>query len=88
MKHAVIGSGNVGTSIATAAAAAGHDVTVADVDQDALDARAAKVDRAATTTDTAAAARDADVVALAVPAAEPSAQATPHTHLATWRFLP
>ena len=67
MKYAVIGSGNVGTSIAAAATAAGHDVIVADVDQDALDTLAAKVDGAITTTDTAAAARDADVVALAVP---------------------
>lgn len=67
MKYAVIGSGNVGTSIATAANAAGHDVTAADVDQGVLDALAARVDGVATTTDTAAAAGDADVVALAVP---------------------
>lgn len=67
MKYAIIGSGNVGTSIARAVTAAGHDVVVADPEQDALASLTEQVPAAATTTDAAEAARDADVAVLAVP---------------------
>ena len=67
MKYAVIGSGNVGTAVATAATHAGHDVVVADPNEDALANLSATLPTATTTTDTSAAARDADVVVLAVP---------------------
>lgn len=67
MKYAVIGSGNVGTSIARAATDAGHEVAIGDPNQDALNALSNQVAGVTTTTDPAEAVNGADVVALAVP---------------------
>ena len=67
MKYAIIGSGNVGTAVATAATNAGHDVVVVDSDQDALEKLRESLPAANATTDASAAARDAEVVVLAVP---------------------
>ena len=66
MKVSIIGAGNVGRALATSIARAGHDVTIAA--KHAEHARAAAHDTGATPADSnAAAARDADVVILAVP---------------------
>lgn len=67
MKYAILGSGNVGTSITRAVTAAGHDTVVADVDESALAALSDEVPAATTTTDTGHAVAEADVVVLAVP---------------------
>lgn len=66
MKVAIIGSGNVGTSIARGFRGLGHEVTVADVAPEGLEAISAKVD--VTTTESSSEAVDgADFVVLAVP---------------------
>jgi 8-hydroxy-5-deazaflavin:NADPH oxidoreductase len=67
VKYAILGAGNVGTSIARAVTAAGHDVTAADPDRSTLDSLAGQIADAATTADPAEAVADADVVVLAVP---------------------
>lgn len=67
MKYTILGAGNVGTAIATGTSAAGHEVTVADVDGAVLAELANQVPAAATTTDVDGAVADADVVVLAVP---------------------
>ncbi len=67
MKYAILGSGNVGTTITRAVTAAGHEAVVADVDESALSALAAEIPAASTTSDTGQAVADADVVVLAVP---------------------
>lgn len=66
MKFAIIGSGNVGTSVARAVTGAGHDVVVADPSADGLAAIAEKAP-VQTTTSNAEAILGADVVVLAVP---------------------
>ena len=66
MKFAIIGSGNVGTSIARAVTGAGHDVVVADPSSDGLAAIAEKAP-VQTTTSNSEAILGADVVVLAVP---------------------
>lgn len=66
MKVAIIGSGNVGTSVARGFRGIGHEVTVADVSREGLEAVAQKVD-VATTESNSEAVKDADVVVLAVP---------------------
>jgi 8-hydroxy-5-deazaflavin:NADPH oxidoreductase len=66
MRFAIIGSGNVGTSIARAVLGAGHEATVADVNEDGLQAIAAALPVQTTTSNTEAIA-DADAVVLAVP---------------------
>lgn len=66
MKYAILGSGNVGTAIARAVTAAGHDVVVTDPNDTALATLADQVP-VATTTDAADAVADADVAVLAVP---------------------
>lgn len=60
MKFAILGSGNVGTAIARAVTAAGHDVVVTDPDDAALSTLAEQVP-VTTTTDAAQAVADADV---------------------------
>lgn len=67
MQYAILGAGNVGTSIARAVAAAGHAVTAADPDQSSLDRLSGEVTDVTTTADAAEAVTDADVVVLAVP---------------------
>jgi 8-hydroxy-5-deazaflavin:NADPH oxidoreductase len=66
MKFAIIGSGNVGTSVARGVTRAGHEAVVADRSEDGL---AAVADAAAvqTTTSNRNAVAGADVVVLAVP---------------------
>ena len=66
MKFAIIGSGNVGTSVARGVTGAGHDVVVADVSEDGLAAIAEKAP-VQTTTSNLDAVAGADVVVLAVP---------------------
>jgi 8-hydroxy-5-deazaflavin:NADPH oxidoreductase len=66
MKFAIIGAGNVGTAIARAVTAAGHEATVAAPSEGDLDKVAANVP-VRTTTSTTDAVADADAVALAVP---------------------
>jgi hypothetical protein len=66
MKFAIIGSGNVGTSIARGVTDAGHDVVVADVSEEGLAAVAASAP-VQTTTSNLEAVTGADVVVLAVP---------------------
>jgi 8-hydroxy-5-deazaflavin:NADPH oxidoreductase len=67
MRYAILGAGNVGTSIAQAVTAAGHHVTAVDTDRSTLDTLSGQVANVATTTDPADAVADADVVVLAVP---------------------
>ena len=66
MKFAIIGSGNVGSAIARAVTGTGHDAVVADVAEDSLQALAAALP-VATTTSNLNAIAGADVVVLAVP---------------------
>ena len=66
MKFAIIGSGNVGTSVARAATGAGHDVVVADPSEAGLSAIAEQAP-VQTTTSNSEAVLGADVVVLAVP---------------------
>lgn len=66
MKITIIGSGNVGGAVARGAVKAGHTVTVTATDLVEAQALAAEVGGAAVG-DVAAAARDADIVVLAVP---------------------
>ena len=66
MKFAIIGSGNVGTSVARGVTAAGHDVTVADPSQEGLTAIAEQAP-VQTTTSNREAVTGADAVVLAVP---------------------
>lgn len=67
MRIAIIGAGNVGGGLAAAATTAGHEVTVAAAHEENAAKVAADVGATAAAT-VAAAARDADVVVLAVPA--------------------
>ena len=66
MKIAIIGTGNVGTALGTAFARAGHDVTLAARDVDKTRTIAAEIGASAADSP-AQAARDAEVVILAVP---------------------
>jgi hypothetical protein len=66
MKVAIIGAGNVGGALAHAVTAAGHDVIVTAVNAEHARAIAEKVGGAAAESN-AAAARDADIVVLAIP---------------------
>jgi|RhiMethySRZTD1v2_1073278.scaffolds.fasta_scaffold02068_23 8-hydroxy-5-deazaflavin:NADPH oxidoreductase len=66
MKVAIIGAGNVGGAVAQAVTAAGHEVVVSASHAQHAQALADKVGGAAAESN-AAAARDADVVVLAVP---------------------
>src|SRR5687768_16098802 len=66
MKVAIIGAGNVGTAIATAATGAGHEVVVAATTEDKFEDLTKKLD-VETTTSNRDAVRDADAVVLAVP---------------------
>ena len=66
MKFAIIGSGNVGTSVARGVTGAGHDVVVADPSTEGLEAVAAKAP-VATTTSNLEAVTGADAVVFAVP---------------------
>lgn len=67
MKVAIIGSGNVGSAVAKAATATGHDVTVADLEgTESLDTLRTQLG-VTTTTSNEEAAGDADIVVLAVP---------------------
>lgn len=65
MKIAVIGAGQAGSAIARAVAGAGHSVVVADTDADARQAAAQASGSAARSNEQAA--READLVVLAVP---------------------
>ena len=66
MKVAIIGAGNVGTALATAITRAGHDVTISARTPDSAQ-KAAEAVGAQPAPDNATAARDADVVILAIP---------------------
>ena len=66
MKFAIIGSGNVGTSVARGVTSAGHDAVVADLSEDGLTAIAEQAP-VQTTTSNREAVAGADVVVLAVP---------------------
>ena len=66
MKFAIIGSGNVGTSVARGVTDAGHEAVVADLSEDGLAAVAEKAP-VQTTTSNREAVADADAVVLAVP---------------------
>ena len=66
MKFAIIGSGNVGTSVARGVTGVGHDVVVADLSEEGLAAIAAKAP-VQTTTSNREAVAGADAVVLAVP---------------------
>ena len=66
MKFAIIGSGNVGTSVALGVTAAGHQAVVADVSEEGLAAVAARAS-VSTTTSNRDAVTGADAVVLAVP---------------------
>ena len=66
MKFAIIGSGNVGSSIARAVTRTGHDAVVADPSTESLQALPADLP-VATTTSNLEAVAGADVVVLAVP---------------------
>jgi 8-hydroxy-5-deazaflavin:NADPH oxidoreductase len=66
MKFAIIGSGNVGTSIARGVTDAGHSAVVADLSEEGLAAVAEKAP-VQTTTSNSDAVADADAVVLAVP---------------------
>lgn len=66
MKFAIIGSGNVGGSIARAVTGAGHDAVVAGPGEDSLAALAGEVD-VGTTTSNLEAVTGSDVVVFAVP---------------------
>lgn len=66
MRFAIIGSGNVGGSIARAVTGAGHDAVVAGRDEDSLAALAEEV-AVDTTTSNVEAVADADIVVFAVP---------------------
>jgi NADPH-dependent F420 reductase len=68
MRVGIIGAGNVGGGLASAATTAGHEVTVTAARQDHA-AKVAEQTGAAVAADPAEAARGADVVVLAVPAA-------------------
>ncbi len=68
MRIAIIGAGNVGGGLAAAATAAGHDVTVTARNADTV-AKVAEDTGASAAPSVADAARNADVVVLAVPAA-------------------
>lgn len=67
MKVAIIGAGNVGKALATSATRAGHQVVIAAAHPEHAAATAAEVG-AVSARDASEAARDADVVVLAVPA--------------------
>jgi NADPH-dependent F420 reductase len=75
MKVAIIGAGNVGGALAQAVTAAGHDVTVTAVNPEHSRALAEKVGGVAAESN-AAAARDADIVVLAIPYGAVDAVAT------------
>ena len=66
MKFAIIGSGNVGTSVARGVTGAGHDVVVADLSEEGLASLASKAP-VQTTTSNREAVTGADAVVLAVP---------------------
>jgi 8-hydroxy-5-deazaflavin:NADPH oxidoreductase len=66
MKIAIIGAGNVGRAVARGVTRAGHSVSIAAAHPDHAEALASDVGGAAAS-DAAEAARDADVVVLAVP---------------------
>jgi hypothetical protein len=66
MKIAIIGAGNVGGALATAAVKAGHDVTLAATDADKL-AQTAEASGASAAASNVDAVRDAEIVVLAVP---------------------
>src|SRR5688572_15714018 len=66
MKIAVLGSGNVGTSVARAFTTTGHDVVVGGVSEEALETVAAELP-VRTTTSNLDAVPGADIVVLAVP---------------------
>jgi len=66
MKVAIIGAGNVGSALAGAVTAAGHDVVVSAAHAEHARALAEKIGGAAAESNQAAA-RDADVVVLAIP---------------------
>lgn len=66
MRVAIIGSGNVGTSVARGFKGLGHDVTVSDVSREGLEALSEKVG-VATTESNSDAVEAADLVVLAVP---------------------
>ncbi|MCA1572072.1 MAG: NAD(P)-binding domain-containing protein [Chloroflexi bacterium] len=66
MKVAIIGAGNVGKALATSISRAGHDVTISASSPDSARAAAAEVGAKAADSN-AAAARDANLIILAVP---------------------
>jgi 8-hydroxy-5-deazaflavin:NADPH oxidoreductase len=67
MKLAIIGSGNVGSSVAKAAKGTGHEVVVADLEGTENLGRLAEELGVATTTSNSEAVADSDIVVLAVP---------------------
>ncbi|MEU0878189.1 NAD(P)-binding domain-containing protein [Lentzea sp. NPDC005914] len=69
MRIAIIGAGNVGSGLAAAVAAAGHDVTIAAAHEANAVKAAESVAGAQAVSTVSAAAQGADVVVLAVPAA-------------------
>jgi 8-hydroxy-5-deazaflavin:NADPH oxidoreductase len=69
MRIAIIGAGNVGGGLAAAAAAVGHDVTIAAAHVENAVKVAENVAGVKAVSTVSAAAQDADVVVLAVPAA-------------------
>lgn len=69
MRIAIIGAGNVGGGLAAAAAAVGHEVTIAAAHEENAVKVAENVTGARAVSTVSAAAQDADVVVLAVPAA-------------------
>jgi predicted dinucleotide-binding enzyme len=69
MRVAIIGAGNVGGGLAAAAAAAGHEVTIAAAHEESAVKVAESVAGVKAASTAPAAAQDADVVVLAVPAA-------------------
>ena len=79
MKVAIIGAGNVGKALGTSLGRAGYDVTLAASSPDSAKAAALEVGATAASS-TAEAAKDADVVILAVPYATAGAEVARELH--------
>jgi NADPH-dependent F420 reductase len=79
MKVAIIGAGNVGKALGTSLGRAGYDVTLAASSPDSAKAAAQEVGATAASS-TAEAAKDADVVILAVPYATAGAEVARELH--------